>query len=220
MKKTIILTGTTSGLGKALFTILAKEKIHILAIDRSTNNLESTPDVKAKIEYLYCDLSKDDLSNFQFEESMFKDSSEVIFIMNAATIQPLSLFSVASVSEFRGAFNTNLFSYLELLQQLVKITSVYKRKLRLVLISTGAINHVINGWASYSASKSAHVIFCRHIAAENGHVSLVEYNPGVFESKMQNQISIFSKENNPNMILDELPNPLDISMRIVNEILK
>lgn len=219
MKKTIILTGTTSGLGKALFTILAKENIHILAIDRSTNNLESTPDVKAIIEYLHCDLSQDNLSNFQFEESMFKTSSEVIFIMNAATIQPLSLFSVASVSEFRSAFNTNLFSYLELLQQLVRITSVYKRKLRLVLISTGAINHVINGWASYSASKSAHVIFCRHVAAENGHVSLIEYDPGVFQSKIQSQISEFTKENPESTLYDELPNPLDISNRIISDIL-
>ena len=168
---------------------------------------------------MHCDLSKNDLSNFQFTESMFEYSSEVIFIMNAATIQPLSLSISVSISEFRKAFNTNFFSYLELLQQLVIMTKICKLKLRLVLINTGAINQVINGWASYSSSKSAHLILCRHIAEENEHVSLLEYEPGIFKSQMQNQIALFSMGDNPTNTEDQLPTPLDISQRIIFDIL-
>jgi len=219
MIKTIILTGTTSGLGNSLFSILTKEKVHILAIDRRATMIEPTYEIRADIQYLLCDLSSDDLSNFRFLESMFENSSEVIFIMNAATIQPLSLFNLANISDIRKSFNTNFFSYFELLQQLVRITDACGLKLRLVLINTGAINHVIDGWASYSASKSAHLILCRHIASENEHVSLVEFEPGVFESNMQSQIASFSKGNRPTSIRNVLPSPVDISKQIISHLL-
>ena len=86
---------------------------------------------------------------------------------------------------------------------------------KIFLISTGSIFQPIYGWSAYSASKGSLLSFCRHIALENESIVFEAFDPGVFNSKIQEQVSAFNIENSLSYLPNILIEASEVSERII-----
>jgi NAD(P)-dependent dehydrogenase (short-subunit alcohol dehydrogenase family) len=119
---------------------------------------------------------------------------ELVFIMNAAEIQPLAPVRRISIVDLETTFSTNFFGYVACLKALMAHQEVAGFKLRILNITTGATEKNHAGWAAYSVSKLALQRFCQFLVLENPNIILKEYDPGVFESPMQECIRAYYNE--------------------------
>jgi NAD(P)-dependent dehydrogenase (short-subunit alcohol dehydrogenase family) len=90
--------------------------------------------------------------------------------------------------EFSKCLDINLLSQVALVKSLLANLSLSKTNLGIIHVSTGATSRVIDGWSSYSISKAAFAMFLTHLKAELPGVNIQSFEPGVFESKIQEQI--------------------------------
>jgi len=212
--KTIIITGTTSGLGSSLLTDLLSENVKILALNRQPNIQKKELHSVATISLMTCDLADSSLENLVLPPSIFEGVSEIVLVMNAATIKPLARIVDLTPADLKLAFDVNCFSYVILTQILLQKCMENNLMLRIIFVSTGSISRAIPGWSAYSASKGALLSFCKHVELENRNVKFESFDPGIFESNIQDQISLFnSREGNsqpsPNFTdLSEISNKL------------
>lgn len=212
--KTVIITGTTSGLGRNLLNSLLPENVNILAIDRRPGTKFENNQSSAKLTTMTCDLSKLTLEDVVFPPSTFEGVSEVVFVMNAATIQPLKPAAATPSADLQMAFNVNFFSYVILTRVLLEKCRDRNLTLRIIFISTGSINRAISGWSAYSASKGALLSFCKHVALENSNVKFETFDPGIFKSNIQDQISVFNSGSSEIQISSDFTDISEISNRL------
>lgn len=168
----------------------------------------------ALVNFINCDLSQLRFDESIFPLSVFEDTSEVVFVMNAATISPLARVMDLDLAELKKTFDINYFSYVALTQILLKKCKDNNLFLRIIFISTGSIVRAISGWSTYSASKGALLSFCKHVALENDNVEFVEFDPGVFKSKIQEEISLFNLEAIENQPHSNFTDVAEISNRL------
>jgi NAD(P)-dependent dehydrogenase (short-subunit alcohol dehydrogenase family) len=212
--KSIIITGTTSGLGSSLLTDLLSENVKILALNRQPNiQFEESYSI-ATLGMATCDLAKLSLDNFVFPPSTFENVSEVVFVMNAATIQPLVHIASLTLADLKLAFDVNYFSYVILTKILLQKCKENNLMLRIIFVSTGSINRAISGWSAYSASKGALLSFCKHVDLENRNVKFETFDPGIFKSNIQDQISIFSSGADGNQLQPDFNDVSEISNKL------
>ena len=217
--KTVVITGTTSGLGRSLFNALLSVNIKVLALNRQTADKWDNSHSIATINTMILDLSELPSNDFVFPPSIFEGTSEVVFVMNAATIQPLMPAAGTSLADLQMAFNVNYFSYVRLTQILLEKCNDSNLTLRIIFITTGSINRTIPGWSAYSGSKAALLSFCKHIALENSNVKFESFDPGIFKSNIQEQISLFNAESNETQGHSEFTDISEISNRLKSLIL-
>lgn len=212
--KTVIITGTTSGLGRSLLSDLLSENVKILAINRQFDpKLEKLHSI-ATLNMMSRDLSDLSIDSIDFEPSLFEGVSEVVFVMNAATIQPLMPAATISLANLKIAFNVNYFSYVVLTQNLLEKCRDSDLPLRIIFISSGSINREISGWSAYSTTKGALLSFCKHIALENSNIKFETFNPGIFRSNIQDQISQFNAEFDQTRVPPDFTDVSEVSTRL------
>lgn len=210
--KSVIITGTTSGLGESLSSTLFTKNLKLFLLNRQVG--VEPPISKAIVDFIQCDLSQLNFDESIFPLSVFEDTSEVVFVMNAATILPLDRVVDLDLAELKKTFDVNYFSYVALTQILLKKCEENNLALRIIFISTGSIVRAISGWSTYSASKGALLSFCKHVALENDNVEFVAFDPGVFNSKIQKEISLFSLEAIENQPRNNFTDVAQISNRL------
>ena len=212
--KAVVITGTTSGLGYSLLSALYSENLKLFLLNRQNVIEPAIPISNAIVNLIHCDLSQLPFSDFSFPSSVFEDVSEVVFVMNAATIYPLTHIADLDLAELRTAFEVNFFSYVTLTQILLKKCKESGLVLRIIFISTGSITRAISGWSAYSTTKGALLSFCKHVALENDHVEFVMFDPGVFQSNIQDQVSAFNSRFNENEPQINFSDITEISTRL------
>ena len=217
--KTIIITGTTSGLGSSLYTDLLSENVNILALNRRPNIQMQESHSVATLSMATCDLADSSLENFVFPPSIFENASEIVFVMNAATIRPLAHIADLTLADLKLAFDVNYFSYVTLTQILLQKCTENSLILRIIFVSTGSISRAIPGWSAYSASKGALLSFCKHVELENRNVKFETFDPGIFKSNIQDQISIFSARTGRSQLPPNFTDVSEISNKLKKLIL-
>jgi len=210
--KSVIITGTTSGLGQSLLNTLLSENLQLFVLNRQSK--VEQPTSNALVNFIRCDLSQLRFDDFTFPALVFENVSEVVFVMNAATILPLAHVVDLDLTELRKTFDVNYFSYVSLTQTLLKKCRESNLVLRIILISTGSVARAISGWSTYSTSKGALLSFCKHVALENDNVEFVEFDPGVFKSKIQDEVSLFGPETNENLLQNRFSDVTEIANRL------
>ncbi len=159
-KNLIFITGVSRWLWKELlFKILSKvNNINFLWISRNTNN------------HLYDNLSLNwnnlilnnlDLNNIDDVEKfldknkkLFSNSNKIIFINNAAIINPLDYSYNYTKNEIKNSININFLSPTLICSNLFNIIKKYNKNCLFVNITSGVVNTHIEWWWLYSSSKS------------------------------------------------------------------
>ena len=188
MKRLLIITGPTSGLGKELSKIAIKENREILFIGRDTKEKLPTSFLSGKNNYIEIDFGNPDRCISLFSSINFSSYSDIDLVLNAGTIMPIAQILELDFEEFVTCININFLSQVALVKSLLANLDLTRINLGIVNVTTGATSRVIDGWSSYSVSKAALAKFLSHLGIERPEIKIQSFEPGVFESKIQEQI--------------------------------
>ncbi len=114
--KTIVITGMTSGIGKALFYDLAKKNNHVIGIARSPEKLKA---IKAELNAYNVETLTADLSDFSSLETLVQKLEKIIpsgldVLVNNAAIVPSSKMTTNAGFEMQFQVNHLSVAYLSL----------------------------------------------------------------------------------------------------------
>lgn len=176
-----IVSGISSGIGKALVELLLSKEEKVIGIGRSNPFGE-------RIDFKYCDLSKaDEVHGLQFP--FFQE--EVVLVNNAGMIGEISRISQKKEKDIAQVFQVNTLSTIHL-TQLVYAEIKDKNAFSLINISSGAANNAIPSWAAYCASKAALNMWTACFAKEESELGFSPkvycVAPGVVDTVMQQKI--------------------------------
>jgi benzil reductase ((S)-benzoin forming) len=189
-----IITGVNRGLGEALFNLLQKQKKAILAISRSFTK-EQKRLKKENIHLLQQDLSEQiSLEKKKQILTILNSYTKVVFINNASLIKPIGKIGSFNDEEIINTYFVNSIAPALLTNLITKNNNI---TLIVLNISSGAAKRSIQGWAFYCATKAANEMFFNTIT--EGNITIINYNPGVIDTRMQEEIRNVSKEQMPNV---------------------
>ncbi|MDV7187313.1 SDR family NAD(P)-dependent oxidoreductase [Lutibacter sp. TH_r2] len=190
MKKIVIITGGSKGLGLGLAKEYHKQGYRIISISRS------------KIERLYsieqyqCDLSKfeniEPILNEIFLHIDSENTENITLINNAGYLGEVNTIENIIASDINYALSVNLIAPLILTSQFIKHTKNWTSKKQIFNISSGAAVSAYESWAKYCSSKAGLDMMTKVVSKEqednlNG-VSIVSIYPGVVDTDMQAEL--------------------------------
>lgn len=191
--KLFMITGVSSGLGEQIANKLIIRKEKLVAIGRkfTKSQLDISQKSPELIHLLYCDLANEKQLNIlldKFTGDYFKDVNEIVFINNAGVIGPIQkVGQYFDSNSMKNNINVNYFAPLILINQLVRIAPITK-KIKIINISSGAATKAVEGWSLYCSSKAAIKMFLSVLEKERRNVEVLNIDPGVMDTKMQQLI--------------------------------
>jgi benzil reductase ((S)-benzoin forming) len=179
LQKVALITGTSSGIGKALAKLLLSENYLVFGYSR-----------KNQIENKNFTFTKIDLSNMEEVQKLrfpnIDVASDLLLVNNAATIGSILPIHKKKNEEILREYNLNIISPTLLSR---KFINNYANNKLLINISSGAANKPIPSWSTYCATKSGLDMLTRVIHKEkHENLKIFSIHPGVVNTNMQEEI--------------------------------
>ncbi len=197
VRKTVVITGASGDIGKAIAEKFAKENYN-LALCSNVHNVEFDDELKEKYKVDVKNY-KMDISDFSQVESVFekiiKDFDSVdILVCNAGKSQKRKLIIDVKNEEIDDIIDTNLKGTIACTREFIK-TRLDKGG-KVILIGSFVANYGCACESVYSASKSALIGFTKSLANELGNFGITVNTicPGFIDTKMNNNLSAAEKE--------------------------
>jgi|TARA_R110002074_G_scaffold245483_1_gene417398 benzil reductase ((S)-benzoin forming) len=166
----VLITGVSSGLGKALIEEYQKNGYGVYGLDRTYIDLIT----------LYRHIYEQGIDNLL----KGKDKLDLI-ILNAGILGEIKTFTEFNMEELQQIMNVNVFSNKLILDILfergVKVKQV-------VSISSGASEKTYKGWGGYSISKSAMRMMMSVYSKDVPDTHFTSLAPGLVQTKMQDYL--------------------------------
>ncbi|KAJ3331971.1 hypothetical protein HDU91_003197 [Kappamyces sp. JEL0680] len=182
-RKTVIVTGSSKGIGQAVATILQSQGHQVFGCGTSAG--PSQPP-SSRFGYLATDLSVPGNATKVVEACMAQFGRVDALVHNAGVIEPIAPVAQLDVAAFQKLFHINVLSGVELFQAAVE--QLRQNHGSVVLVSSGAATQGYSGWAAYGASKAALNIIAGSLAKEEPDITSVSIRPGVVDTAMQTLI--------------------------------
>jgi benzil reductase ((S)-benzoin forming) len=220
LKKTVIITGTNRGLGKAIVDELIKDMDYqIISLSRSI-----TEDQKKYssnfFRFIKIDLSKDKLDEKIKEFNDLIGSESICFINNASIIEPIKKIGEIDEGEIDKIISVNIKSTIMVTKFLLK--NFESNPLTFVNISSGAANRAISNWSLYCSTKVFNQMFFNAAQCEYQQHRFLNIDPGVMDTGMQEILrkSDFPDVENFKKFLSEgkLKSPNDVAKELIQTI--
>lgn len=161
MKKNIVITGASQGIGKATTLLAASKGYTVFAISRNIDELKGITNIIP----FSVDLSQHEAIT-TFCKSFLKEVKNIDILINNAGLLANKSFQLSNFDIFEEVFKVNVFGLAELTRQLIHIIN---SKGHVVNISSmGGIQGSLKfpGLAAYSSSKGAVTILTELLAEE------------------------------------------------------
>lgn len=166
----VLITGVSSGLGKALIEEYQKNGYGVYGLDRTYIDLIT----------LYRHIYEQGIDNLL----KGRDKLDLI-ILNAGILGEIKTFTKFNMEELQQIMNVNVFSNKLILDILfergVKVKQV-------VSISSGASEKTYKGWGGYSISKSAMRMMMSVYSKDVPDTHFTSLAPGLVQTKMQDYL--------------------------------
>jgi benzil reductase ((S)-benzoin forming) len=230
--KAIIITGTSNGLGQAIFDNLWDKKLLIISFSRKFLEYQEriareNPTTVRLITQDLSDISSLLLKLDLLNKLLLNEVEEIIFINNAGVIDPIGKIGCLSSELVINSININLTAPLLITNALFAMQKTSSLKIKVLNISSGAANYPIDGWALYCTTKAGYKMFLEVLQEQIlGDQNSIFYNidPGVMDTKMQEKIRLSNKLEFPklddfiNLKSDgKLQQPNEVAQRIIKE---
>lgn len=178
--QTLLITGCTKGIGRALAIHFAQQDYKIYAVGRDQDQLSELSTVSNNIHPICTDITS--VNGRNAIESALKKEAALSIIHNAG-ISSSSPFKLMAEQDLRQSFETNFFAPLLLTQQLL---SKLKGQ-RVLYISTGAAVQNLESKLAYCTSKGAmhHAIQCLNTEFNSHGAYFSNLRPGMVDTNMQ-----------------------------------
>lgn len=191
---TVILSGPTRGLGRALFDQLVSQAYPVVGLGRDLARIATlaTP-ASAPVELVEVDLGDDADALARALAALRRivqatTAGPLVFISNASIIEPIGQATGLALADLERAMRINCLAPLMIANTLTEIAHAQHRPLLVLDVSSGAACRPIRGWQAYCTSKAAYKMALDVLAAENTHVQVVHFDPGVMDTPMQQVI--------------------------------
>ncbi len=190
------ITGTSSGIGKALAETLLKHNHQVIGLSRKQSIKH------ANYTHIAIDLS--DLKQVKAFEFSANVKDNIILVNNAGTIGPILPVGRLVADEIIKLNNLNITAPQILCNQFIqKYQANIKQSYQIINISSGAGKRPIDAWANYCASKAAIDLFTQTIEIElkergKNNWRVFSIAPGVVDTPMQ----AFIRNANPKAFLN------------------
>jgi short-subunit dehydrogenase len=177
--KTYVVTGSSSGIGKALIKELSKENI-VFAGYRNRIHEADLKAISANIFPFYVDYSNPETIGYASDYILSK-CTKIDTLINIAGCVVAGPIEDISIDEIRRQFNVNVFGHIELTQKLAQILTDGK----IINISSMASFGVFPFISPYCASKKCLDMFFNSFLIENKkNIKVVSIKPGVIATPL------------------------------------
>jgi NADP-dependent 3-hydroxy acid dehydrogenase YdfG len=179
--KTAVITGASSGIGKAIACLLADEGSHVFIAGRSIARLEEVArSIEARggratvgaFDLLDCDALQD------FVAEAAEQTGRLDILVNAAGVHHPGTIADGKLADWRAMFETNVIAVLAGSQSAIRVMRETGSKGHVVTISSYAGQG--EGYHVYGATKAAVNSICKVLRAEleNEPIRTVTIMPG------------------------------------------
>jgi len=161
--KTVIITGTSRGIGFELVHLFANSGYAVLALSRNARPVSNLN--FENITALSFDLNKSE-DYERVEAFIQKEWSQVDILINNAGTLLNKPFSVTTFEDFKQVYNTNVFGVAELTRRMIRFMP--KNGHVVTISSMGGVQGSVKfpGLAAYSSSKGAVITLTELLAEE------------------------------------------------------
>ncbi|GFE71178.1 SDR family oxidoreductase [Chroococcus sp. FPU101] len=177
-----IITGASSGIGKATALAFAKAGISIALVSRSVDKLEAiaetTRDLGVEAKVYALDLA--DLTTVKERIAQIDDDfGPINILVNNAGMGYTNLLSDTSLSDWQAVLNLNLSSIFQCVMGVLPKMRQRKRG-TIVNIASIAAQNAFAGWGAYCVSKAGLVSFSEVLAQEErvNQIRVISVCPG------------------------------------------
>ncbi len=215
IKKIAFISGATSGLGKELSILFAKNRYHVLIHGRDERKLNSLYDkiksFKGKSTIINLDLSDyNGIDRLGYE--IYKKYKKLdVLIMNAAILGTLSPLCHQEPKEFENVINTNLIANFRILRSL-EMCLRNSKNAKLCVISSKLTKDPKPFWGAYSVSKAGleQMIYSWHLENKKTNVKSFIFHPKPINTKLRKTAMPGENEKNNQSAFDAAEKLLQI----------
>ena len=217
MRKTVLITGSSSGIGKEIARVLAKDYDVILHYNNgyeSAKLLKEELDKKYNRDYLMvkCDLSKEvEIDNML--NTIYKRYNSIDILINNAGIAIDTLFEDKAKDNFMKILDINLIAPFLLCKKIGPKMKENKYGVIINMSSTNGIDTTYIESLDYDASKAGLISLSKNLA--NYFAPYVRVNticPGWVNTEMNNELDKdFIKNEEDKILLGRFANPEEIA---------
>tara|TARA_S200000501_G_C20689278_1_gene684351 strand:- start:97 stop:768 length:672 start_codon:yes stop_codon:yes gene_type:complete len=160
--KTIVVTGTSSGIGHQICIQAAKMNFHVISVSR---NIEPLKDIGG-IESFAIDITNKD-SVDEFIANLKSRKIKIDILINNAGYLVSELFGDTTYESFKKTFDVNVFGLAEITRSLIPIINSDGHVIN--ISSIGGVNgsKKFPGLSAYSSSKAAVIALTEVLAEEH-----------------------------------------------------
>ena len=202
VKKNIIVTGASGGIGNAIIKKLSEEGVNILASGTRIEKLEELKKNFEDIKILKFDISQSDKIEEFIENATNELGGSLDGLVNNAGITQDNLAIRMSLDEWQKVININLTS--TFLMSKFAIKKMLKNKSGKIINITSVVGHTGNlGQVNYTASKAGIVAMSKSLAIEYAkkNININCISPGFIQTAMTDKIDDKFKE----VIISKIP---------------
>lgn len=191
-KKTVIVTGTSRGIGKAIALYLLEKDYNVIGIDKNESSQDFTQ--------VNCDLKNWEETSIALKKAL-PSGTNVVGLVNNAAIQIEKGILETTQENLNDIFSTNVFAIYSLTQFLA---SYFNDDASIVNISSVHAHATSKNLSSYVATKGAVSALTRSMALELGSTGIRVNSicPGAIETEML--IQGLSRNSNPDQAMNNL----------------
>ncbi|MBL1208313.1 SDR family oxidoreductase [Geminocystis sp. GBBB08] len=167
-QRTAIITGASSGIGKATAIAFAKSGINLCLISRQQAKLQAVADIVSeygvKVKIVATDLAEVSTVKAQIE-TIAKELGTIDILVNNAGIGYTNLLRETSLTDWQEVLNLNLTSVFQCVMGVLP----HMRKQgqgTIINVASIAANNAFPEWGAYGISKAALVTFSQCLAVE------------------------------------------------------
>lgn len=183
----VIVTGASRGLGSAVARWLGKAGAAVTVAARSADDLEATAasvqQYGGRCEIVCADVSDPRACRRIVDRTLARFGRLDALVNNAGILAPLNPLADSEPGEWRHNLAVNLHGPVSLC--MAALAPLRARRGRIVNISSGAAERVIQAASAYCTAKAALNHFTRVLAAEEPEITTVALRPGVVDTAMQ-----------------------------------
>ena len=185
MKKNILITGCSSGLGLALTNYYLQKGFKVYGISRNKPEIQNQNFIHISFDLSQISEIKTSLTTILKEIK----NLDLVFL-NAGMLGKIKILQELSIEEMQEVYNLNVYANKELLDILMQIDVK-----NIFIISSGASKTGYKGWGSYSLSKAGVNMLVNLYSNEMFNTKIIALAPGVIKTPMTDYIRFELDEN-------------------------
>lgn len=186
------ITGTSSGIGFAIATLLLKDTNNIVVGISRRNKIDHK-----NYHHISHDLSKP-ISADIFEK-IDGSYNKIVLINNAGQVGPITPMGKQTFEQIIQNYAINLVAPTLLCNDFIGAYKDHSALKMIINVSSGAGKHAIESWNTYCASKAALDMLSLVIQAEHPEFKVYALAPGIVDTEMQTAIRAANKQDFPNL---------------------